>query len=181
MLTSEWVFIVIVLDERRHPAALRVHREAARQVEETGGFWKIQGGSGLRIFLIGNPTSDTCTTGKRRGVVKKAAWGGGGDEDPGQVSRSIAVRLNIFAAFSFCCCFPAVDHIHSADYIDEGQLVAWDRSLPPIELEEQKKEAFELKGEGNALYLQGKYEDEEACAKYTAGLRVCPLSASKDR
>ena len=74
-----------------------------------------------------------------------------------------------------------MDHIHSADYIDEGQLVAWDRSLPPIELEEQKKEAFELKGEGNALYLQGKYEDEEACAKYTAGLRVCPLSASKSK
>ena len=74
-----------------------------------------------------------------------------------------------------------MEHIHSADYIDEGQLVAWDRSLPPIELEEQKKEAFELKGEGNALYLQGKYEDAEACAKYTAGLRVCPLSASKDR
>ena len=96
---------------------------SSHQVEETGGFRKIQGGSGLRIFLIGNPTSDTCTTGKRRGVVKKAAWGGGGDEDPGQVSRSIAVRLNIFAAFSFCCCFPAVDHIHSADYIDKGQLV----------------------------------------------------------
>ena len=49
-----------------------------------------------------------------------------------------------------------MDHIHSADYIDEGQLVAWDRSLPPIELEEQKKEAFELKGEGNALYLHCK-------------------------
>ena len=72
-----------------------------------------------------------------------------------------------------------MDHIHSSDYIDEGRLVAWDRSLPPIELEEQKKEAFELKGEGNALYLQGKYE--EACAKYTAALRVCPLGASKDR
>ena len=59
--------------------------------------------------------------------------------------------------------------------------MAWYRSLPPIKLEELKKEAFELKGEGNALYLQAKYEDEEACAKYTAGLRVCPLSASKDR
>ena len=75
--------------------------------------------------------------------------------------------------------FSCGSHSLCADYIDEGQLVAWDRSLPPIELEEQKKEALELKGEGNALYLQGKYE--EACAKYTAGLRVCPLSASKDR
>ena len=35
VLTSERVFIVIVLDERRHPAALRVHREAAFKVEET--------------------------------------------------------------------------------------------------------------------------------------------------
>ena len=39
------MFIVIVLDERRHPAALRVHREAARQVEETGVFRQILGGS----------------------------------------------------------------------------------------------------------------------------------------
>ena len=72
---------------RRSP----LHREAARQVEGTGGFRKIHGGSGLRIFLIGNPTSDTCTTGKRRGVVKKAAWGGGGDEDPvlGTVKKQI--------------------------------------------------------------------------------------------
>ena len=45
------MFIVIVLDERRHPAALRVHREAAFKVEETGGFRKTQGGSGLRIFF----------------------------------------------------------------------------------------------------------------------------------
>ena len=45
--------------------------------------------------------------------------------------------------------------------------------------EEQRKEALELKEEGNALYLQSKYE--EACAKYTAALRVCPLGASKDR
>ena len=45
--------------------------------------------------------------------------------------------------------------------------------------EEQRKEALVLKEEGNALYLQSKYE--EACAKYTAALRVCPLGASKDR
>ena len=36
-----------------------------------------------------------------------------------------------------------------------------------------------MKAEGNALYKESKYE--EACAKYTAGLRVCPISASKDR
>ena len=46
-------------------------------------------------------------------------------------------------------------------------------------IEEQRKEALELKEEGNALYLQSKYE--EACAEYTAALRVCPLGASKDR
>ena len=39
-------------------------------------------------------------------------------------------------------------HSLSEDYIDEGQLIAWDRSLPAIELEEQKKEAMEMKAEG---------------------------------
>ena len=41
MLTSEWVFMVIVLDERRHPAALRVHREAATKLKRQEDFEKL--------------------------------------------------------------------------------------------------------------------------------------------
>ena len=40
-------------------------------------------------------------------------------------------------------------------------------------------EAQQLKNEGNALYKAGKVE--EACVKYTLGLRVCPWESKEDR
>ena len=47
------------------------------------------------------------------------------------------------------------------------------------EREEARMEAQQLKNEGNALYKAGKVE--EACVKYTLGLRVCPWESKEDR
>jgi len=70
----------------------------------------------------------------------------------------------------------------SADYVDEELLSSWevgDTALSEAELEQKRLEAAQYKLEGNALYLEG--QTREACDKYTAGLRVCPVKFTSDR
>merc|ERR1711915_550278 len=70
----------------------------------------------------------------------------------------------------------------SPDFIDEQLIESWesgDKPLSESELEQKRLEAAQYKLEGNALYQDGKIRD--ALDKYTAGLRVCPLSFTKDR
>jgi len=70
----------------------------------------------------------------------------------------------------------------SPDYVDEYLLRSWeegDSQLSEPELEQKRLEAAQYKIEGNALYTDGKIR--EACDKYTAGLRVCPLKFSQER
>ena len=61
----------------------------------------------------------------------------------------------------------------SPDYVDEALLEQWAESLGVEELEQKRLEGVGYKLEGNTLYQEGKVL--EACDKYTAGLRVCPL------
>jgi len=67
----------------------------------------------------------------------------------------------------------------SRDYVDEGKLEEEEKSLKEEEKEQKRLEANQYKLEGNNLYKEGK--TTEAVDKYTAGLRVCPLSCSKER
>jgi len=69
--------------------------------------------------------------------------------------------------------------VGSPDYIDEDQLQEQENTLTEQEKEQKRLEASQYKLEGNNLYKEGKTND--AVEKYTAGLRVCPLSHSKDR
>ena len=61
----------------------------------------------------------------------------------------------------------------SPDYVDEALLEQWAESLGVEELEQKRLEGVGYKLEGNTLYQEGRVL--EACDKYTAGLRVCPL------
>merc|ERR1712032_578370 len=67
----------------------------------------------------------------------------------------------------------------SPDYVDEAILESWEGQLGVEELEQKRLEGVGYKLEGNSLYLEGK--TLEACDKYTAGLRVCPLRFTQDR
>jgi len=67
----------------------------------------------------------------------------------------------------------------SPDYVDEALLESWEGQLGVEELEQKRLEGVGYKLEGNSLYLEGK--TLEACDKYTAGLRVCPLRFTQDR
>jgi len=70
----------------------------------------------------------------------------------------------------------------SPDFINEDLLKCWevgDTVLSHTELEQKRLEAIQYKLEGNALYTDSKLR--EACDKYTAGLRVCPLKFPQDR
>lgn len=67
----------------------------------------------------------------------------------------------------------------SPDYVDEALLQSWEGQLGVEELEQKRLEGVGYKLEGNSLYLEGK--TLEACDKYTAGLRVCPLRFTQDR
>jgi len=67
----------------------------------------------------------------------------------------------------------------SPDYIDEAELESWGAKFSVEELEQKRLEGIGYKLEGNSLYLEGK--SMEACDKYTAGLRVCPLTFPQDR
>jgi len=70
----------------------------------------------------------------------------------------------------------------SRDFVDEAVLQSWeagDTALSEAELEQKRLEAAQYKLEGNALYTDSR--TTEACDKYTAGLRVCPLRFSADR
>ena len=70
----------------------------------------------------------------------------------------------------------------SPDFVDETILKSWehgDNILSDTELEQKRLEAAQYKIEGNALYTDSK--TREACDKYTAGLRVCPLKFTQDR
>ena len=67
----------------------------------------------------------------------------------------------------------------SPDFVDEAQLEDWGETLSQEELEQKRLEAVGFKLEGNSLYLAG--TTLEACDKYTAGLRACPLQFAQDR
>ena len=67
----------------------------------------------------------------------------------------------------------------SPDYVDEALLESWEGQLGVEELEQKRLEGVGYKLEGNSLYLEGK--TLEACDKYTAGLRVCPIRFTQDR
>jgi len=70
----------------------------------------------------------------------------------------------------------------SRDFVDEAVLQSWetgDTALSEAELEQKRLEAAQYKLEGNALYTDSR--TTEACDKYTAGLRVCPLRFTADR
>jgi len=72
----------------------------------------------------------------------------------------------------------------SPDYVDEELLKTWEDAdhenvLSEPQLEQKRLEAAQYKLEGNSLYTDGK--TLEACDKYTAGLRVCPLKFPQDR
>jgi len=67
----------------------------------------------------------------------------------------------------------------SPDYVDESLLQEQEKLLSQEEKEQKRLEANQYKLEGNNLYLDGK--TLEAVDKYTAGLRVCPLSFEKNR
>lgn len=67
----------------------------------------------------------------------------------------------------------------SPDYVDEAELETWGDKYSVEELEQKRLEGVGYKLEGNSLYLEGKYL--EACDKYTAGLRACPLQFPQDR
>ena len=62
---------------------------------------------------------------------------------------------------------------------DEDMLEEWENSLTLDEKEQKRLEANQYKLEGNALHKEGQHV--EACDKYTAGLRVCPLTFKQDR
>lgn len=66
----------------------------------------------------------------------------------------------------------------SPDYVDEAALEQLE-TLSQEEKEQKRLLANQYKLEGNALYKEGK--TQEAIEKYTAGLRVCPLSYAADR
>jgi len=66
-----------------------------------------------------------------------------------------------------------------AEYVDEERLAQEEDHLTDQQSEQRKEEAVKLKQEGNSLYKEGKPED--AVAKYTEGLRICPLKYTQDR
>jgi len=67
----------------------------------------------------------------------------------------------------------------SPDYVDEERLREEEEGLTEDERASRRNEAVDLKQQGNSLYKEGKPQD--AVAKYTAGLNICPLSCSKER
>jgi len=67
----------------------------------------------------------------------------------------------------------------SPDYVDDDKLDEMEAMLTLEEKEQKRLEANQYKQEGNALHKEGKHL--EACDKYTAGLRVCPLFFKQDR
>lgn len=67
----------------------------------------------------------------------------------------------------------------SPDYVDEVELELLCAKLGVEELEQKRLEGVGYKLEGNSLYLEGK--SLEACDKYTAGLRACPIQFPQDR
>jgi len=69
--------------------------------------------------------------------------------------------------------------VDSRDYVDEAKLQQELQDLSSEEKEQKRLEANQYKLEGNNLYKEGKTSD--AVDRYTAGLRVCPLSCPKER
>lgn len=67
----------------------------------------------------------------------------------------------------------------SRDFVDESRLKLDEQNLSAEEKEQKRVEGNQYKVEGNNLYKEGKPAD--AVDKYTAGLRVCPLSCPKER
>lgn len=69
--------------------------------------------------------------------------------------------------------------IDSRDFVDEQKLEEQEKLLSSEEKKKKLEEANQFKLDGNNLYSQDKASD--AVDKYTAGLRVCPLSFKKER
>lgn len=65
------------------------------------------------------------------------------------------------------------------DFIDEEQLKTLESKLSDEEKLLKKKEALNLKTQGNDMFKQEKYE--ESIVIYTNALQICPLQFSSDR